>query len=297
MNVGIIGTGPWGRALATLTAEAGHQPRFGYRGRAPSGFPGTPNLHALAREVDLLVLAVPPASVREVVRAVRPGPGDKVVLAARGIEPVSGSWLTDVVSEESACLRVGTLGGPTLAAEALARRPGALVAASRFDEVSRLCQAALHSPICRVYTSRDLRGVELSGAMVSVLAVAVGISEALQLGVGGQAVMVTRGLAEAARLVSALGGDDHTPAGLAGIGDLVACASHPDHPNRQAGERLGRDGGRDERVSLEAQALLTLAGRHGVDLPITGAIAAIAGGRLRARLAVDALMRREARAE
>lgn len=297
MNVGIIGNGAWGRALAMLVAEAGNLPRIGYRGRPPGGFPGTPNLGALAREVELLILAVPPANVREVVRQARPGPAHKVVVAARGIEPETGAFLSDIIVQESAALRVGLLAGPTLASEVMARRPGALVAASAYDEVGALCQAALHSPICRVYTSRDLRGVEVASAMVNVLAVAVGIADALSLGVGGQAVMLTRGLAEASRLGLALGGDPRTPIGLSGVGDLVACAHHADHPGRQAGARLARQGGVDEGIRRECEALNQLAARHGVDLPITEALQAIAAGKLKAHLALDNLMRREARPE
>lgn len=297
MIVGVIGTGPWGRALATLAAEAGHQPRMGYRGRSPGGFPGTPNLSALVRESDVVLVAVQCSSVREVVIAARPGPGDRLVVAARGLEPDTGAWLSEVVTRESACLRVGALAGPALAAEVVARRPAALVAASPFDEVCAIAQQALHSPICRVYTSSDMRGVELAGAAVGVLAVAVGMAEALALGVGVRGVIVTRGLAEVTRLGAALGAAESTFAGLAGVGDLVASGSHPDHPGFQAGVRLGKGGGVDPTAERDARALLALAGRHGVDLPLIQAIAAIAAGELRPRLAIDMLMRREARAE
>ena len=276
MIVGIVGSGAWGRALATLTAEAGNQPRVGYRGRPPGGFPGTPNLAALVAEADLTLVAVPPASVREVVRAARPGPGARVVIAARGVEPGTGAWLSDLVLEESAARRVGALAGPALAAEVLKRRPSAMVVASPYEEVCALAQRALHSPLCRIYTSRDLRGVELAGAMVQVLSVAVGVADGLDLGVGVRGVVVSRGLAEATRLGAALGAQPATFAGLAGVGDLVSCASHPDHP---------------------ASAMLKLASDHEVGLPITEAIAAIASGRFTARLAMDALMRRDARAE
>lgn len=299
MNVGIIGGGAWGRALATLAAEAGNRPRIGYRNKPPRGFAGTPNLESLAQETDLLVLAVPPEGIAGVVAQARLQPGHRVLIAARGLEPDTGRWLSQVVAETSPCRRVGALAGPALAAEVMARRPSAVVVASAFNEVSEMAQQALHSSICRVYTSPDLLGVELAGAMVSVLSVAVGVADGLRLGVGVQGVVVTRGLAEARRLGRALGADDGTFAGLAGVGDLVACGNHPEHPGYNVGLALARGEAPEQarRVTSEAGALLALAGRAGIELPLTQAIAAIAAGRLKARLAIDMLMRREATQE
>ncbi len=297
MNVGIIGTGAWGRALATLVAEAGHQPRIGYRRRSPRGFPGTPNLAMLAEDSDLLIVAVPAGAVREVVEKARPGPGSRVVIATRGIEPESGRWLSSVVLAHAAARRVGALAGPALASEVVERRPGALVVASPYEEVRRLAQAALHSSICRVYTSEDLRGVELAGAAVNVLSAVVGMADALRLGVGVRGVIVTRGLAEIARLGDALGADPATFAGLAGMGDLVGCGCHPDHPSYQAGGHLARAESGDPELARKAEALLSLAARHEVELPLLGAMARIARGELKPRLAIDMLMRRSAKSE
>jgi glycerol-3-phosphate dehydrogenase (NAD(P)+) len=298
MRVTILGAGSWGRALATLVAEAGNQPHVGYRGKPGAlGFPGSPAWAALVAEADLTLLAVPPAAVREVVQKARPGPAARVVVATRGLEPGTGAWLTDVVAAESACLRVGALTGPALAAEVVARRPGALVAASAFEEVGALTQAALHSPICRVYTSTDLRGVELSGAMVNVLAVAMGVAAGLDLGLGVRGVIVTRGIAEAVRLARALGADPQTPAGLAGVGDLVGAATHPESPGFAAGLRIARGHGGAPAQVQEAEALLTRAARAGVELPLTEAVAAIAAQKLAPRLAIDMLMRRQATRE
>jgi glycerol-3-phosphate dehydrogenase (NAD(P)+) len=297
MIVGILGSGPWGRALATLAAEAGNEPRIGYQGKPPRGFKGTPNLSALAREVELLLVAAEPEDVREVVRVAQPGPGNRVVIAARGLEPDSGKWLSSVITEESRALRVGALAGPALASEILARRPSALVAASAYDEVSALVQDALHSSICRVYTSNDLRGVETAGAIVRVLAVALGVADGLGLGVGVRGVVVTRGLAEARRLGAALGADEATFSGLAGVGDLVACGNHPEHPGYLAGRDIVQKPGRRDGVMRDARGMLALAARNGVTLPLTEAVAAIAAGRLQPRQAIDMLMRREATSE
>ena len=297
MNIAILGSGAWGRALATLVAEAGHRPHIGYRGKPPGGFRGSPNLAGLARDADLILVAVTPAGVRDVIRAARPGPRSQVVIATRGLQGETGGWLSDLVTEESACLQVGALAGPALASEVMLRQPSAQVVASRYDAVCRTTQEALHSTICRVYTSRDLRGVELAGAMVGVLTMAMGLADALQQGIGVRGVIVTRGLAEATRLGAALGATDKTFAGLAGVGDLVACGSHPAHPGYAAGLALGRGKPTPPRLRQELGAVLKLAARTQIELPLTTALAAVLDGKIKARLAVDMLMRREATAE
>jgi len=296
MKVGIIGTGPWGCALATLVAEAGHQPRMGYRSQAPRGFPGTPNLSALVGESDLTLVAVPPGSVTDLVENARPGAADVLILASRGLCPETGGWLSDQVLDRSACRRVGVLSGPTLAAEVVARRPCALVVASLFDEVGKLAQTALHSSICRVYTSRDLRGVETAGAMVEMLACVIGMADALQLGLSVRGVIVSRGLAEATRLGLAMDAEAQTFSGLAGVGDLVACGSHPRHPRYQDGRAMVA-GGSSERVASLASGIMKMGQKCGVEMPITSAMVQISTGKLEPRLAIDMLMRRAATQE
>lgn len=293
MNVAILGSGAWGRALAMLVAEAGHRPHIGYRGKPPGGFPGSPNLAGLVREADLVLIAVPPAALREVVRAARPNPRSQIVVATRGLEPESGNWLSDIVAQESPCLQVGALAGPALAAEVVQRRPSAQVVASRYTAVCERAQQALHSPICRLYTSDDLRGVELAGAMIGVFTVVMGMADAMQQGVGVRGVIVTRGLAEATRLGRALGAHEATFAGLAGVGDLVACGSHPSHPGYAAGLALGRGQTPASHLLADVQALLLLGKRAQIELPITQAVAAILSGELQPRLALDKLMRRD----
>jgi len=235
--------------------------------------------------------------VDTVIQQSKPGADSRVVIATRGLQPGTGEWLSERVLTLSPCLRVGSLAGPALAAEVLRDRPSGLVVASPFDEVCRLTQDALHSEICRIYTSNDLRGVELAGAMVLVLSMAVGITVGLGLGIGSRGIVITRGIAEATRLGAALGAHPQTFAGLAGVGDLVSCASHEDHPCFAAGLALSRGARCPVRFQQDAQSVLHLAERSGVDMPLTTAVAAIATGKLRPRLAFDALMRREARAE
>jgi len=189
------------------------------------------------------------------------------------------------------------LAGPALADEVMQRRPSALVVASAFDEVTRLGQLGLHSAVCRVYTSRDIRGVEVAGAVGRVFAVALGLVDAMEMGVGIHGVIVTRGIAEATRLGEALGAEAHTFSGLAGVGDLVACGSHPSNPNYQSGRRIVMHKQAEPESEAAAAAVLSLSRRLGVEMPLTEAIEAIAGGRLAPRLANDMLMRRAATTE
>ena len=297
MNIGILGSGSWARALATLVAEAGNHPTIGYRKKPLVGFPGSPNLGAVVRETDLVLVAVPPRAVREVIKAAKLQPANKVLIAARGIEPQTGNWLSEVILQESSAVRIGALGGPALADEVINRRPTAMVAASPFTDLQKLAQKALHSSICRLYTSSDLIGVQLASALVSCLTIALGIADALNQGVGVRGVIVTRGIAEAGRLGKKLGAQENTFHGLAGVGDLVACGSLAKHPGYSAGRELGL--GRSIPVPMreEIAALIKLAKAVNVELPITEAVTYIATGKLRPRLAIDMLMRREAKQE
>ena len=297
MKVGIIGGGSWGKALATLVAGAGHQPRIGYRGHRPTGFPGTPNLNALTQESDLVVVAVPSDAVAKALEMAQPDAASVVVFASRGMDAQRGVWMSEYLVKATACRRVGALAGPALASEVAQGRPTAMVVASPFDEVCVLTQKALHSEHCRIYTSSDLRGVELSGAMVKTLSVAVGLADGVDYGAGAKGVIITRGIAEASRLGAAIGAHPRTFWGLAGVGDLVSCAASENHPNYAAGLTLARGGAVSSQIIDETRALLGLAESMNVELPLTEAVLAIATGESGTKLAFDELMRREARSE
>ena len=202
-----------------------------------------------------------------------------------------------MVLKNTPCRRVGALSGPAVASEVVAGHPTALVIASPFDEVCEATQRAFHSEQCRIYTSQDLRGVELAGAMVHVLGVALGIADGVGMGVGARGVIVTRGLAEATRLGEALGAHPKTFSGLAGVGDLVSCASSPHHPSQEAGRLAARGESVLAHVLDETRSILAIAGRMGVDMPLTEAVLSMATGDMGPKLAFDHLMRRSARPE
>ena len=290
MKVGIAGTGDTVEALARLARAAGNDVIVG--GRAPEGFAERRDLAGLAVDTDILLLAMAPERFRDDVRALAPGPAVRAVVATRGLEPGTGRRLSEILGEESACLRVGALAGPILPAEVRRQSPCAAVVASPFVEVVRAASAALHSPACRVYASEDLPGVELAGALVEVLGMALGIARGLGLGVGVQALLVSRGVAEGARLATKGGGDPRTFAGLAGVGELVAASGLQDHPAHVRGLALAR-GEPDPGAAALCAALLAREG----DLPITNAVGALATGRAKARDVLAALMTREHREE
>lgn len=297
MNVGIIGSGSWARALATLVAEAGHRPKIGYQKKPLIGFPGSPNIATVAKESDILFFAVGLARIRSLIKEAQLSPANRVVIAVRGLEPHTGTWPSQIIAQESAAHRVAVLAGPALPDEIINRRPTAMVAASKYEEVQKAVQQSLHSPICRLYTSFDITGVELAGAMVRALSIALGLVDGLQLGVGVRGVVMTRGLHEATLLGEALSAEESTFYGLAGMGDLVSCATLPSHKSYSAGRALSQKTPLRDDLLHELEALLQIATRESIELPITQAIYAIAQGKLQPLRAINMLMRRAATQE
>jgi len=223
--------------------------------------------------VDILFVDVPPSELRGLLESVRPGPKDFVIISSRGLDTATGRRLSEIVEEQTACLRIGALAGPLLYSEIQRRAPSAVLIASPYDAVSRAAHTALRSPVCQVYRSNDLTGAELSGALVEVLCAALGAARGLGSGVGLQALAVSRGIAEGASLFQRVGGDPRTFAGLAGVGELVAAASVQDHPSLRRGLALAR-GEKDAALVSLCDALL----RRERDLPITRAVREVASG-------------------
>lgn len=255
----------------------------------PDGVEGRPGL---AGTVDVVFVARPPGEVRATLRALGLSPSDRVVLLARGFEPGTGLRLSRLVEAESACLRVGVLAGPLLPGEVRRRSPSAVVCASPFHELGEIVSRALHSPLCRVYPSDDLLGVELAGALAEVVAVALGAARGLGHGVGTQALVITRGIAEGSRLGARHGADPRSFAGLAFAGELVACMGLADHPAVHRGLALAR-GETDPELAEVCGRLLAVSR----DLPITGAVQRVARGEVKAADALAALVARDVRDE
>jgi glycerol-3-phosphate dehydrogenase (NAD(P)+) len=237
---------------------------------------------------DLVVLAVPAQSLRENLAAwtsLLP-PGALLVSLIKGIELGTCDRMSQVIGQVAGAPpeRIAVVSGPNLAREIARREFAATVVACTDTDAAERLQRACHTAYFRPYTNPDVIGCELGGAVKNVIALAVGMAVGMGLGDNTRATLITRGLAETARLGAALGADQHTFAGLAGMGDLVATCSSPLSRNRTFGENLGRgmamaDVVASTRQTAEgvksSQSVLELARRHGVEMPITEVMVAV----------------------
>jgi glycerol-3-phosphate dehydrogenase (NAD(P)+) len=243
-------------------------------------------------------VAVPPAWVRsllkEAAEALRPE--QELVHAVKGVEP-GGATVSRVIEEESCVIRTGALAGPLVPEDLWRGEDGAAVLGSRFQSVLDAATAVLGGPHLRVYRTRDLRGVEIGGAMRTPVGLAAGMLRGAGAGKALLAVLLTRALAEAGRLATALGADRQTLSGLSGIGDWMLTAQEESDELLQAGMRVARGMplGHDEAAS-RVRTLMELARERRVELPITGAVGAVLEG-VPLREALGALMSRAARSE
>jgi glycerol-3-phosphate dehydrogenase (NAD(P)+) len=301
-HVAVVGAGSWGTAVATITAEKGIDTVLWARrdeiaeeisGRhtnvaylpgfdLPPSLVGTSDLERAVRGAEVVIMGVPSHGLRGVFREVRPflEPDVPVVSLTKGIEQDTLKRMTEVMSEEGdlSPSRLAVLSGPNLAKEVMYRMPAATVVACSDDDVAKRLQQRFMSPFFRVYSNPDVVGCELCGAMKNVIAIAAGIADGMRFGDNTRASLITRGLAELARLGVRLGGNPLTFAGLAGMGDLVATCISKLSRNRGVGEELGKGRSLEEIVSemqmvaegvKTSRAVQALASRVGVDVPIT----------------------------
>jgi glycerol-3-phosphate dehydrogenase (NAD(P)+) len=327
-HVAVINAGGWGTALAVLLAKSGRDVRLWCRraelaadiqSRRENGtyLPGVPippevepstSLQEVVHECEAVVLAPISRAAREVVRLLAPHlkHGTPVVHASKGIELNSLKRLSEVIAEELSTSEVAALSGPTHAEEVGRGLPTAAVVACANPSVAAVFQDLLHGRTFRVYTSSDVVGVELCGALKNVVALATGASDGLGYGDNTRAALITRSLAELGRLVDAAGGDARSVAGLAGLGDVVATCTSRHSRNRWAGEQIGRGRSVDEIVSSTPQviegipatrAAIALGARYGVDLPVCATVDQVLNHGLPVQAALSQLMGREATVE
>jgi glycerol-3-phosphate dehydrogenase (NAD(P)+) len=258
MKITVLGAGAWGTALARQLHEGGqtvtlwghnvgHLEALRREGRNQRYLPGIDlpsdwtlkaNLTEVLSEAECVVVAVPSKAFREVTRALA-GFSGTAVSVTKGIEHDTGLTMCGVLRENAPRAQVAALSGPTLALEVARGVPTAIVAASADNGTAQAVQSLFHRPAFRVYTSNDLLGVELGGALKNVIAIAAGVCDGLGFGDNSKAALVTRAIAEIRRLGMACGAQGETFAGLSGLGDLtVTCFSRLSR-NRGFGERLG----------------------------------------------------------
>ena len=310
-RLAILGGGSWGTALAILLSRARqaheialwvHDPALAdaMRGERenPRYLPGhnlpqqvqvTSRVAEAVAHAEIVIGAVPTAHARAVYceAAKHAGAASAVVSASKGLEPTTHKRMSEVIGEcfsSKRSMEIAVLSGPSFAAEAVRNEPTAVAIASRNPDLATRLQKEFAAPNFRLYTNDDVLGVELAGAMKNVIAIAAGVCQGLGLGSNSAAALITRGLAEMARLAVRLGARPETLSGLAGLGDLVLTCTGTLSRNRYVGVELGsgralRDVLGEMRMVAEGvgttAALLELASEVGVELPISEQVDAI----------------------
>ncbi len=314
-RVAVLGAGAWGTSIATVLAprlevtlwardaaqaQAMARTRRNERYLPGVTIPAAVKITAELPSADLFLAAVPVSGLREVANSIQ---GESaLVWLCKGFERDSGLLPHQIVEQP----RCGALSGPSFADEVARGLPCALTLASRDAAFARDAAAALHGGRLRVYYSTDLVGVEVGGAVKNVMAIAAGISDGLGLGHNARAALITRGLAEIARLGAAMGGQADTIFGLTGAGDLILTATGDLSRNRRVGLALAAGKKLDEILPslghvaegvYTAREVAKLAKARGVDTPITSAVNDVLDGKLTPKAAVEQLLSRDLKQE
>ena len=326
----VLGTGSWGTAFAAVLADAGtdtvlwaRRPELAEavrdRHENPDYLPGvalperltatTDAEEALAGS-DFVVLAIPSQTLRENLARWAPAvPRDATLVSLmKGIELGTTKRMSEVICEvaDVPADRVAVVSGPNLAKEIASKQPAATVVACADGAAAERLQAASLTRYFRPYTNDDVVGCELGGAVKNVIALACGMAEGMGFGDNTKASIITRGLAEMARLGAALGADPMTFAGLAGLGDLVATCTSPLSRNRTVGEQLGRGRPLEQIVGemrmvaegvKSSRSILDLATKHDVEMPISQHVAHVVHDGMSPQDMLRSLMSREAKPE
>jgi glycerol-3-phosphate dehydrogenase (NAD(P)+) len=326
----VLGTGSWGTAFAKVLADAGADVVLWSRreevARAvrdthenPDYLPGivlprtitaTSSALEAVDGAEIVVLAVPSQSLRENLALVASAIGRESLLVSlmKGVELGTTKRMSEVICEvaDVPLERIAVVSGPNLAKEIASGQPAASVVACIDLAVAERLQAVMLTSYFRPYTNTDVVGCELGGAVKNVIALAVGMADGMGFGDNTKASLITRGLAETARLGVALGADPQTFSGLAGLGDLVATCTSPLSRNRTFGEKLGRGQTVEEILANQHQtaegvkscrSILALAHKHDVDMPITDHVVKLCHEGMTPAEMVKSVMRRDIKSE
>lgn len=327
-NVGVLGAGSWGTALSVLLHENGHQVTIWSIDKAEvemltrkreheTKLPGvklpedmmiTNDLKEAVTGRDFLVLAVPSPFTRATAKSMSPyiKEGQIIVDVAKGIEETTLMTLSQQIEQEIPQADVAVLSGPSHAEEVGRKLPTTCVIGAKTRKTAQYLQSMFISRVFRVYTSPDILGIELGGSLKNVIALAAGIADGLGYGDNTKAALITRGIAEIARLGVKMGGKIETFTGLTGIGDLIVTCASVHSRNRKAGFLIGQ--GRTMEQAMEevkmvvegvysAKAAAKLAREYGVSMPIVDQVNAVLFEGKNPAEAVDELMLREHKSE
>ena len=327
-KVSVFGAGAWGSTLAQVLCDAGNEVLLWGRSTdvvneintkhtnskyiganvLPAEIRATTDLDETFAFSKTYVLAIPSQQLRSTLQLWRPHFSDDclIVSTLKGIEISTQMRMTEVIQDVLGPRPIAIITGPNLADELVLRQPAGAVAAAATQELADRMRDLFRTPYYRVYTSVDVMGCELAGAIKSVIALAVGISIGMGFGENTQAMLITRGLNEVARLCAAHGSDPLSAAGLAGMGDLVASCGSPLSRNRTFGEVLGRTGSMAqarEQVAktvegvASAGAVAEIAHRVGIEVPVIEAVGEIVSEQLTPAAALQKLMEITTKAE
>lgn len=327
-NVGILGAGSWGTALSVLLSDNGHHVTVWSIDRnevqmlnekrehelklpgvkLPDDMVITGELESAVKEKDFLVLAVPSPFTRSTARKMAPYvvDGQIIVDVAKGIEESTLMTLSRQIEQEIPQADVAVLSGPSHAEEVGRRLPTTCVVGAKTKKTAEYLQSMFLSPVFRVYTSPDVLGIELGGSLKNVIALAAGIADGLGYGDNTKAALITRGIAEIARLGVKMGGKIETFTGLTGIGDLIVTCASVHSRNRKAGYLIGKGMSMQEAMDevkmvvegvYSAKAAAQLSEKYNVPMPIVNEVNAVLFEGKSPADAVNDLMQRESCSE
>lgn len=327
-KIGVLGAGSWGTALSLLLSNNGHQvtvwsviqdeikmlqechehkdklPGI----KLPESIVFTTDLKEAIQDKDLLVLAVPSPFTRSTSKSMKEyvAEGQIIVNVAKGVEENTMMTLTEIIKEEIPQAVVAVLSGPSHAEEVGRGLPTTCVVGAEDEQIAKGIQEIFMNPVFRVYTSDDVLGIELGGALKNVIALAAGVADGLGYGDNVKAALITRGIHEISRLGVAMGGRKETFGGLTGIGDLIVTCASMHSRNRRAGILIGKGYTMEEAMAevkmvvegvYSAKAALQLAEKYHVEMPIIEQVCAVLFEGASAKNAVDVLMNREGKSE
>ena len=325
-NIAIIGSGSWGVALAIHSAEMGHNVKiwsfseeeknlindehkckFLPKAIVPDGVLCTTNIEEAKQGSDMILHVTPSKFTRETLKKYKEYVKDQpIILCSKGFEAETLYTLNEVVKEELPNVKIGVFTGPSHAEEVSLGIPTAIVIASEYLDVQHLVQDTFMNENMRIYTSSDVKGAELGGALKNIIAFCAGIVAELNMGDNTFAALITRGLTEISRLGVAMGGNHNTFYGLSGLGDLIVTCLSEHSRNRKAGRCIGRgltieETKKEVGMTIESidniEVAHKLAEKYNIEMPIVSTVYDVLYNRLKPKEAVLQLMTREKKCE